>query len=458
MTDRPDWLAPALAYIADWLGYQMRVTEQPGCAVAVAWKSELAWEAAFGHADLNAGEALTPRHRHRVASHSKSFTATAIMKLREQGWLKLDDHAGAYVTGLSPEIAAATLAQLLSHTAGVERDGPSCEYWQDRKPFLDEAELHDELARPAAIEPALRLKYSNHGFGLLGLIIEAVTSEPYGVWMQREVIDAAGLTETTPDAPLPAGARLARGHSGKALLGRRLVFPGDQSTHALAPATGFVSTAADLVRFFGQLAPTAEQSLLSVESRREMSRQQWKDPWSPFDVGYGLGTMSGRFDGWDWFGHGGGFQGYLTRTATIPAEHLTVSCLTNAADGVSTPWLDGIVAILKRFHHDGPPAAELADWTGRWWSVWGASDLLPVRGKVLLATPGLANPLLKAGEVTVSGPDEGRISQASGFGSFGEPVSLVRGSDGAVTGVQVAGTLMVREDDLAAELTGRYER
>ena len=336
MTERPDWLDPALAYIRDWLGYQMRVTEQPGCAVAVAWAGEVVMEAAFGHADLTDGEPLTPRHRHRVASHSKSFTATAILKLREHGRLKLDDRAGDHVDGLGPEIAAVTLAQLLSHTAGVERDGPSCEYWQDRKPFLNEAELRVELAAPRTIEPALRLKYSNHGFGLLGLVVEAVTGEPYGAWVQREVVDAAGLTETTPDAPLEGGARLARGHSGKALLGRRLVFPGDQPTHALAPATGFVSTAADLVRFFGQLAPTAAKSLLSVESRREMSRQQWKDPWSPVDVGYGLGTMSGRFDTWDWFGHGGGFQGYLTRTATIPAEHLTLSCLTNAADGPST--------------------------------------------------------------------------------------------------------------------------
>ncbi len=116
------------------------------------------------------------------------------------------------------------------------------------------------------------------------------------------------------------------------------------------------------------------------------------------------------------------------------------------------------MAILKRFHDAGPPAADLADWTGRWWSVWGPGDLVPVGDKVLLATPGLANPLLKVPEVTVSGPDEGRISQASGFASFGEPVRLIRGEDGGVTGVQLAGTLMVREADLAAELTGRYER
>jgi CubicO group peptidase (beta-lactamase class C family) len=456
VTDLPDWLAPATAYVRDWLGYQMRVTEQPGCAVAVAYKGEVVLDAAFGHADLLAGEALTPRHRHRVASHSKTFTAAAILKLREQGRLKLDDRAGEHVPGLGAAASGATLAQLLSHGAGLERDGPECEYWQDRKPFLDEGELRAELARPCAIEPALRLKYSNHGFGLLGLVIEAVTGEPYAAWMAREVVAAAGLAETTPDTPLPGGARLARGHSGKALLGRRLVYPGDQPTHALAAATGFVSTAADLVRFFGQLAPAAETSLLSAESRREMTRRVWQDPWSPFDVGYGLGTMNGRLGDWEWFGHGGGFQGYLTRTAVIPEQQLALSCLTNAADGLSTPWQDGIMAILKRFRDDGAPAPGLADWTGRWWSVWGATDLVPVGDKVLLAAPALPNPVLKAGELTVTGPDAARISQAGGFASYGEAVRLVRGPSGEVTAVQLAGTRLVREAELAKELVERY--
>jgi D-alanyl-D-alanine carboxypeptidase len=168
MTEHPAWLAPALAYIPQWLDYQMRSTEQPGCALAVACKGEVVLDVAFGWADQIAGEALTPRHRFRVASHSKSFTATAIMRLRERGRLKLDDTAGQYVSGLHPDIAKATLAQLLSHTAGVIRDGPEPAYWVDRKPFLDEASLRAELALAPAIEAGMRLKYSNHGFGLLG--------------------------------------------------------------------------------------------------------------------------------------------------------------------------------------------------------------------------------------------------------------------------------------------------
>ena len=456
MTETPAWLAPALAYIPQWLGYQMRSTEQPGVTLAVAYKGEVVLDIAFGWADQVTGEAMTPRHRFRVASHSKSFTATAIMKLREQGRLKLDDAVGQHVGGLHPDIAAATLGQVLSHTAGILRDGPDSAYWVDRRPFLNEAELRAELKLAPTIEAGTRLKYSNHGFGLLGLVIEAVTGEPWGAWLQREVVDAAGLTETTPD--VPASGPLARGHSGKALLGRRLIFPGDQSTHALAPATGFVSTAADLARFFAQLSPNAGTSVLSVASRREMSRSQWEDPWSVAPMKYGLGTISGTFDRWSWFGHSGGFLGYITRTAVVPDHDLSISCLTNAVDGASHFWLEGALAILKRFKEDGAPNADLADWSGRWWSAWRPTDLVPVGDKVVLSLPGLLNPMAKAPELTVTGPDEAGVSQAGAFANYGEPVRLVRDATGVVTAVRLAGEDMVGEAAIAEELMRRYER
>jgi len=457
MTDLPAWLPPALAYVREWLGYQMRATEQPGCAIAVVWRGRVVLDEAFGHANLAAGEALTPRHRHRVASHSKTFTAAAMMKLREQARVSLEDAAGKYVAGLHPDVATATVGQLLSHTAGVMRDGPDCAYWVGRAPFLDESSLRADLAMAPAIEAGVRLKYSNHGFGLAGLVIEAITGEPYAVWVKREIVDAAGLTETTPDVPLPAAAMLARGHSGKALLGRRLVFAGDQSTGALASATGFVSTASDIAKFLGQLAPNAPASILTVASRREMSRPQWKDRWGAVDQSYGLGTISWSFDGWEGFGHSGGFQGYITRSAVIPEQDLAVSCLTNAVDGLSHGWLDGAMAILKRFQTGGAPAPGLKDWTGRWWSVWGPTDLVPVGDRVVLASPGLLNPLTKMPELTATGADEATISYAGGFGSYGEPAGLIRDATGAVVQVQIAGGRLVAERELAAELEGRYE-
>ena len=135
MAKASGWLDAALSYIPQWLEYQMRQSEQAGCAVAISHQGKLVLEQAFGHADVRAGEALTPRHRFRVASHSKSFTAAAIMKLREQGRLKLDDPAGKYVKGLHRDIAAATISQLLSHTAGIFRDGVEAPYWEGRAEF-----------------------------------------------------------------------------------------------------------------------------------------------------------------------------------------------------------------------------------------------------------------------------------------------------------------------------------
>ncbi len=91
----------------------MRVSEQPGCSLAIAHRGQVVLDRAFGSADLAAGIGLTPLHRFRVASHSKSFTAAGILRLREQGRLNLDDRIGRYVTGLHPDVADASLSQLL---------------------------------------------------------------------------------------------------------------------------------------------------------------------------------------------------------------------------------------------------------------------------------------------------------------------------------------------------------
>jgi D-alanyl-D-alanine carboxypeptidase len=242
----------------------------------------------LGHADQTQGEKLTPRHRFRVASHSKTFTAAGVLKLREQGQWLLDDPIGRFVPGLQRDVAAATLAQLLSHSSGVVRDGADAGQWQDRRPFLNEAELRADLAAGPVLPANSRFKYSNHGYGLLGLAIAAVTGEPYAEWIAREIVAASGLKHTQPGAPLAQGTAFARGHSAKWPLGRRVVIPADNATHAPASATGVISTAADLARFYASLMPDAKASVLSVASRREMTRRQWRDPHATLERWYGL--------------------------------------------------------------------------------------------------------------------------------------------------------------------------
>jgi CubicO group peptidase (beta-lactamase class C family) len=453
------WLPPAIDYIERWLDYQMRQSEQPGCVVAVAQRGKLLLELAFGHADLAAGSPLTPRHRFRVASHSKSFTAAGILKLRERGKLHLDDAVGRHVRNLHPAVAQATIAQLLSHSAGIIRDGIDAGQWDERRSFLSARELRAALRTAPVIEANTRFKYSNHGYGLAGLLIESVTGEDYATWIKREIVAPAGLRETSPDAPIGGPARLASGHSGKLPVGHRLVIGGWKPTRGLAAATGFVSTARDLLRFFAQLDPGARRSVLSVASRREMIRRQWRDPHASLERYYGLGTISGGREGWEWFGHSGGFPGFITRTAVLPERGLAICVLTNAIDGPAAAWVDGAIAILHASAERGAPARAVRDWSGRWWSRWwGAIDLVPMGDKVLVAAPDAGDPFLDASELAVTGRDRGRIAVANGFASHGEPVARKRDRRGAVAEIQFAGTRLLPEAGIIAELAKRGGR
>src|SRR4029079_15915516 len=97
--------------------------QQPGVIIAISHRGEVIAEHAFGLANVDTGEKLSPRHRFRIASHSKAFTAAGTLKLREQGRLQLDDPVGKYVRGLNADVAAQSIIQLLSHSAGLTRDG-----------------------------------------------------------------------------------------------------------------------------------------------------------------------------------------------------------------------------------------------------------------------------------------------------------------------------------------------
>src|ERR1700694_6241134 len=207
------WVQSAIKYIRDWIEFQLRASQQPGCIVAIAHRGKIIAKSAFGHANLATGEKLTPRPRFRIASHSKSFTAAGIMKLREQRKLRLDDPVGQYVKGLHPQVAQTTIAQILSHSAGLTRDGADSGQFADRRPYLSQKELMAELKSPPAIEPNTRFKYSNHGFGLLCLVIEAITKAPYRVWIEREIVEAVGLRETEPNMPIAKGIPFARAHT-----------------------------------------------------------------------------------------------------------------------------------------------------------------------------------------------------------------------------------------------------
>lgn len=182
-----------------------------------------------------------------------------------------------------------------------------------------------------------------------------------------------------------------------------------------------------------------------------MWRRQWRDAHAAAPRWYGLGTIGGDLHDWAWSGHTGGFQGTVTRTVCVPAHQLTVSVLTNAADGMSHAWVDGALHILRAYLRDGAPSRRTAAWSGRWWGLWGPVDLLSMGEKVLVA-----NPVQHAPELVVENATQGRVALAGSFDRHGEPVRIERDARGKASALWLGGTKMQSEAKTAKELTAKY--
>jgi CubicO group peptidase (beta-lactamase class C family) len=153
---------------------------------------------------------LSTEHLFRVASHSKTFTATAVFQLLEAGRLRLDDAASTWLPFLdgSP-IAGVTVRQLLAHTSGIIRDGKDSDYWQLARPCPDAAELREiSLDDAAVLPPAERFKYSNIAYSLLGSVIEAASGQPYNTYVTEQIVVRLGLRNTGPELDPEPPARV----------------------------------------------------------------------------------------------------------------------------------------------------------------------------------------------------------------------------------------------------------
>lgn len=360
--------------LPEWLETARHLRRQSGFQVAVWHDGELVAEVAVGAADEPAGIPLRTSHRLRIASHSKMLTAFTIMRLKEQGRLRLDDTVGDHVAELAETpVADRTLRDLLSHGAGLTRDSDDSRWWRLGIPFADRARLL-EIARSGAVRtaPGLHLQYSNIGYGLLGLVIEEITGTGFAEAVAELVLDPVGVPGIGPDLPdAPPGPEQADGfaHGHTSLLhGPRRVVE-QIGTGALAAATGFWASAGAIASVAGKVLTAGE--LLEAASLREMRRRVW----TLHDGGqYGLGLQEGRLHGFTVIGHSGGFPTGLSRTWAAPADRLVVSVIGTAVDAPSSEIALGILGLLSLAA--GRPAPQAEEWE-RAGAQGGASDGRP---------------------------------------------------------------------------------
>ena len=306
----------------------------PGVAVGVWVPGRGSYVRAFGIGDRATGAPVRVSDHLRIASITKTFTATAALQLVDQGRLGLDDRLSTFVGGV-PNADRITVRQLLDMTAGVydytadEAFGKRF-YANPRLPFGPRRFFAILRRHRPAFAPGAGAMYSDSNYYLLGLIIEKVTGRPVERVIGDQIITPLGLTHTSfptaPALPRPFVHGYFGGVDGTAPL-----------TDATASSPSVSWTAGAMVSTLGDLrkwaTALADGTLLSAPLQAERLRiVPFNNP-GPVRIGYGLGIFS--LD--HFIGHNGAIVGYSSAMFTLPAENATIVVWANNSSNTSTP-------------------------------------------------------------------------------------------------------------------------
>jgi CubicO group peptidase (beta-lactamase class C family) len=345
--------------------------------------------------------------QYRIGSLTKSFVAVLIMRLRAEGLLHLADPVGKY---LDPgEAGSATIAQLLSHTAGLaaEARGP----WWERTPGELRPSLGDILSdRPQPLPAGRQFHYSNPGFALLGAVVEQLRGHSWDEAVGREVLSPLGMTRTTLRAQAPHAGGFAV-HPWADVMQPE---PAEYTGH-MSPAGDLWSTADDLCRFAAFLLD-GDDRVLPAATLEEM-RTQAAPPAGNIG-GYGFGIQVLEREGRTLVGHGGSMPGFVAALWVSPDDGLGAVTLSNATAGpavgeIAADLIDIVATSEPRLPERWKPqpgiGQELLALTGLWY--WGPrATVLRVLSAEMLelapaSGPGRASRFRAAGDGTWTGLD-----------------------------------------------------
>ncbi len=260
----------------------------PGGSLAVSKNGKLVYARGYGAADVELQKPVKPDSLFRIASISKPFTSAAIFRLIEQGKLKLEDRAFDYIQAEpivaknrqpDPRLREITIAQLLHHTGGWDRNKSFDPMFRCRiianaagveEPPDQKAIIRYMLGQPLDFAPGTRHAYSNFGYCVLGRIIETVSGLSYEEFVRREVLAPCGVNRMRLGASLNGSeeeVRYYRPGNGKSVS----VFPlekgkvpwpyGGFNLEAMDSHGGWIASAIDLLRFAVALDENAVRPL-----------------------------------------------------------------------------------------------------------------------------------------------------------------------------------------------------
>ncbi|WBB75543.1 serine hydrolase [Micromonospora sp. WMMD1128] len=383
--------------------------------------------------------------QYRIGSITKTMTAVLVMQQRDAGRLALDDPLDRHLPGTP--VGALTVHQLLGHASGLQRE-PDGGWWERAAGMDLDALLAGLTPDKIAYPPHHVYHYSNLAYGLLGAALERITGTPWIELLTDRLLTPLGMRRTTfgPGEPFARGFVVHPWH--ETLRSEPLT-----ETGAMAPAGQLWSTVEDLARWAAFLADP-DPALLDPATLTAMCAPVVINDLDSWTGGHGLGIELYRVGDRVYVGHGGSMPGYVaglvvhrpTRTAVVDfansyglrgGHHIS-----GLARDVLTRVLDAEPAAPAPWRPADPPAADLAELTGRWWFMGGEYEFRADPAGHLVGGQ-VGRP---AHRFAPDGPDRWRGRSGP---QDGEILTVVRDSAGAAVALDIATFLLTRTPDQA---------
>ena len=336
-------------YVAE----QVKEHNLVGMSLAVVRDGQVVLAKGYGSSSREKSEPVTPQTQFAIGSVTKQFVCACILLLAEDGKLAVEDKVAKWYPALT-RAEEITLLDLMQHVSGYPDYYPLD--FVDRR--MKAPIVIDELIRLYAggkldFEPGTKWSYSNTGYMILGRVVEKVTGESFGQFLQQRIFGPLGMTQTRfgrgPERP-----GLAQGYTSFALSAPMPATP--EAEGWLFTAGDIYSTALDLVKWDlalieGKVLKPASYELMT--SPRQLKNGKLTT--------YGCGLSISLRDGWRMVSHNGAVNGFAARNATIPANKSAVIMLANTDGGSGFAKLHNeLVSLMLKTASNVPKVAGLS--------------------------------------------------------------------------------------------------
>jgi CubicO group peptidase (beta-lactamase class C family) len=301
----------------------------PSVVVGIVRHGKPVYVKAYGEADRERHVLATPQTAYKIGSISKQVMATAILKLQDEGKLRVDDPLSRFFPDAPTAWRDVTLRRLVNHTSGFPRELPG---WNGTSLYTTEDWTRMAWAIKPAAAPGAEWNYSNGAYFMLALVIERVAHKPWDRYIDETLFQPLGMRSTRTVTRPAFTAPQAVGYSRKGD-----AWVKDVPQRSTRPSGAFVSTVEDLIRW--------EQAL---DGKRLLSPAGYEDLFRPARMAdgqawpYGLGWHLDTFSATRVIHHGGILQGFRGEYARYVDHGLTVIVLTNLATAPAEAMAQGI--------------------------------------------------------------------------------------------------------------------